>query len=148
MTFFVTRRLFSTKAGLIASFLVAINYRQVLNSHLGLPDIYNSFYLLLSFWFTLNVFERPTNRNYFWSAIFAGISFSTKYQFFAFTPLLIVHLVNAFKEKNYKDKIRFLFKPMAIMIPVIIAILFVVLDPYHLIKLNETKAWLSSVQEI
>lgn len=145
MTFFVTRRLFSTKAGLIASFLVAINYRQVLNSHLGLPDIYNSFYLLLSFWFTLNVFEKPTNKNYFWSAIFAGISFSTKYQFFAFTPLLIVHLINAFKEKNFKNKIRFLFKPMAIMIPVIIVVLFVVLNPYHLIKLDETKAWLSSV---
>lgn len=145
MTFFVTRRLFSTKAGLIASFLVAINYRQVLNSHLGLPDIYNSFYLLLSLWFTLNVFEKPTNKNYFWSAIFAGLSFSTKYQFFAFTPLLIVHLINVFKEKNFKNKIKFLFKPMAIMIPVIIVILFVVLNPYHLIKLDETKAWLSSV---
>lgn len=145
MTFFVTHRLFSTKAGLVASFLVAINYRQVLNSHLGLPDIYNSFYLLLSFWFTINVFEKPTNKNYFWSAIFAGISFSTKYQFFAFTPLLIVHIINVFKEKNFKNKIRFLFKPMAIMIPVIIVVLFVILNPYHLIKLDETRTWLSSV---
>jgi 4-amino-4-deoxy-L-arabinose transferase-like glycosyltransferase len=145
MTFFVTRRLFSTKAGLIASFLVAINYRQVLNSHLGLPDIYNSFYLLLSFWFTLNVFEKPTNKNYFWSAIFAGISFSTKYQFFAFTPLLIVHLINSFNQKGFKNRLKFLFRPMAILTPVIIVILFIALNPYHLIKLDETKAWLSSV---
>ncbi|MEK7100456.1 MAG: glycosyltransferase family 39 protein [Patescibacteria group bacterium] len=145
ITFLITRRLYSTKAGLLSAFFVAINYRHVLNSHLGLPDIYNSFFLLLSFWFTINVFEKPTNKNYFWSAIFAGISFSTKYQFFAFTPLLIVHLINSFKEKNFKNKIRFLFKPMAIMIPVIIAVLFVILNPYHLIKLDETRTWLSSV---
>ena len=63
-TFFIARRLYSTRAGLIALFLVAINYRHVLNSHLGLPDIYNAFYLLLSFWFTLNVFEKPTGKNY------------------------------------------------------------------------------------
>jgi len=145
MTFFVTRRLFSTKAGLIASFLVAINYRQVLNSHLGLPDIYNSFYLLLSFWFTLNVFEKPTNKNYFWAAIFAGISFSTKYQFFAFTPLLLVHILNAVNQKNLKEKLKFLFRPMAILTPIIIVLVFVLLNPYHLIKIDETSAWLSSV---
>ena len=34
---------------------------------------------------------------------------------------------------------------MAIMIPVIIAVLFVILNPYHLIKLDETRTWLSSV---
>lgn len=145
LTFLLTRRLYSTKAGLLGAFFVAINYRHVLNSHLGLPDIYNSFYLLLSFWFTLNVFEKPTNKNYFWSAIFAGLSFSTKYQFFAFTPLLFAHLINTFKQKNNILRLKFLFKPMAIMIPVIIAVLFVVLNPYHLIKLEETKAWLSSV---
>jgi len=153
-TFFVTRRLYSTRVGLITSFLVAINYRQVLNSHLGLPDIYNAFYLLLSFWFTLNVFEKPTNKqslassagkNYFWAAVFAGISFSTKYQFFAFTPLLIVHLINVFREKGLKKRLQFLFRPMAVLIPVIIVLLFVILNPYHLIKLDETKAWLSSV---
>lgn len=145
MTFFVTRRLFSTKAGLIVSFLVAINYRQVLNSHLGLPDIYNAFFLLLSFWFTYNLYEKPTNKNYFWAAIFAGLSFSTKYQFFAFTPLLLAHLINVFKQKNNTLKLKFLFRPMAIMIPVIIVVLFITLNPYHLIKLDETKAWLSSV---
>lgn len=145
MTFLTTRRLYSTKAGLLSAFFVAINYRHVLNSHLGLPDIYNSFYLLLSFWFTLNVFDKPTNNNYFWSAVFAGLSFSTKYQFFAFTPLFLAHLINAFKQKNNNLRIKFLFKPMAIMIPVIIAVLFVVLNPYHLLKLDETKVWLSSV---
>lgn len=145
LTFLVTRRLYSTKAGLLSAFFVAINYRHVLNSHLGLPDIYNSFYLLLSFWFTLNVFEKPTNINYFWSAVFAGISFSTKYQFFAFTPLLLVHLINTSKQKNNILKLKFLFRPMAIAIPIIIVLLFVVLNPYHLIKLDETKIWLSSV---
>jgi 4-amino-4-deoxy-L-arabinose transferase-like glycosyltransferase len=145
LTFMITRRLYSTKAGLLSAFFVAINYRHVLNSHLGLPDIYNSFYLLLSLWFTLNVFEKPTNKNYFWSAIFAGLSFSTKYQFFAFTPLLLAHLVNVYKQKDNKLRLKFLFKPMAMMIPVIIAVLFVVLNPYHLIKLDETRAWLSSV---
>lgn len=145
LTFLITRRLYSTRAGLISAFFVAINYRQVLNSHLGLPDIYNAFFLLLSFWFTYNLYEKPTNRNYFWAAIFAGLSFSTKYQFFAFTPLLLAHLLNSFRQKGNVSKLKFLFRPMAIMIPVIIAVLFVVLNPYHLIKLDETKAWLSSV---
>lgn len=34
--------------GIVASLLTAVNYRQVLNSHLSLPDICNSFFVLLS----------------------------------------------------------------------------------------------------
>lgn len=145
LTFLVSRRFYGTKTGLFTAFFLAINYRHVLNSHLGLPDIYNSFFLMLSLWFTFNLYEKPTNKNYFWAAIFAGLSFSTKYQFFAFTPLLLAHLINTFKQKSTALKFKFLFRPMAIMIPVIILALFISLNPYHLIKLDETKAWLSSV---
>ncbi len=145
MTFLIARRFYGIKTGLISAFLIAINYRHILNSHLGLPDIYNAFFLMLALWFAWNVYERPSNKNYIIAALFAGLSFSTKYQFFSFTPLLLGHLINSFKETSWKSKLIFLFRPAAISVPIVILLTFAILNPYHLIKFEETKIWLTSV---
>lgn len=145
LTYLIGRKLFDWKTGILAALLVCVNYRQVLNSHLGLPDIYNAFFLLLAFLMSLHVLEKPTRKTYLLAGIAAGLSFATKYQFFSFAPLLITHLYLTFQKDGIKEKIKFLFKPEALLIPVTIAFVFIALNPYMFIKIEETIAWMSSV---
>jgi len=145
LVFIVGRKLKSSAFGLIASALLAVNYRHVLNSHLGLPDIYNGFFLLISFWVTLKLWEKPSAKKYLIAAFFAGLSFSVKYQFFSFFPLLIVHLFLTFSKKKWEERVKYLFRREAIAIPFIIVLVFVALNPYMFVKIEETIAWLVSV---
>lgn len=145
LTYLLSKNLFGVNAGRVSAFLVAVNFRQVLNSHFGLPDIYNAFFLLLSLvtsWFLL---KKPTVKNYLFASVAAGFFFSTKYQTFSFLPLLFAHLVNAFKENNWKKGIRFLFNPSAIMVPLVILITVVILNPYQLIHIEETIGWFNLI---
>lgn len=138
LTFLVAAKLYNQKVALFAAALVAINFRQVLNSHFGLPDIYNAFFLLLSFLTTLNLWLKPSRRNYLLAAILAGISFSTKYQVFALLPLLTVHLDLTLRCPTWKKKIIYFFRPEILVIPLIIGFTFVLINPYHLLKLPTT----------
>src|SRR5690606_37798615 len=46
--YFIGNKIFGKYTGHFASLILAVNYRHVLNSHIGLPDIYNAFFLALS----------------------------------------------------------------------------------------------------
>lgn len=138
LTYLVGKKLFNKEAGLLSALLVAVNWREVLNSHIGLPDIYNAFFLLLAFLAALALWEKPTRERYFIAAVTAGLSFSTKYQFFSFFPLLFVHIDLAFKKGNPIERIRYLFGPGALLVPFVVILVFMLLNPYHLIKWEET----------
>jgi 4-amino-4-deoxy-L-arabinose transferase-like glycosyltransferase len=144
-TYLLAKKLFSVEVGLIAATMLAVSYRHVLNSHLGLPDIYNSFFLLLSCIASLRVYKQPTTRNYFFAAVFAGLSMAVKYQFFAFFPLVLVHILLALRKPTNMQKIRLLFSPQAVAIPIVGVFVFLLLNPYMFIHFEETKAWLASV---
>lgn len=145
LTYLISKRLFGERSGLISTLSVAVNYRQVLNSHLGLPDIYNAFFLLLSVLAAINLWKNAKSRNYIIAAFLAGISLATKYQIFALAPLLLVHIYLSLSKVKIKEKIVYFFKPAAIAVPFIVLLTFVVLNPYHFIKLEETFSWISSV---
>lgn len=100
LVYLVAGKLFGKKVGLLSSLLVAVNYRQVLNSHFALPDIYNAFFLLLSFYFTLKLRENPSIRWMFLTGVACGLALSVKYQVFPLIPPLVVYLERAVKTKS------------------------------------------------
>lgn len=94
MSYLLARRLFkSERTGLIAGYLVAINYRQVLNGHLGLPDVYNAFFLILAMYWVVGLWDEPTKRNCILAGVGAATYFSVKLQIWIVGPLVWV-LVN------------------------------------------------------
>jgi 4-amino-4-deoxy-L-arabinose transferase-like glycosyltransferase len=145
LSYLLGRKIFGERAGLLSAFLVAINYRQVLNSHLGLPDIYNAFFLLLALLASYSLWKKPTSKNYLLAAIAAAFYFSTKYQLFAFLPLLLAHLYTVYNKKGFRERFKFLFSYRALAVPFIIILIFLIFNPYHFIKWEETKSWLISV---
>lgn len=135
----ITKSLYGFKAALIAAFLVAINYRQVLNSHFGLPDIYNAFFLCLSLYFALKLWKNPNYKNYIVAGIASGISFSIKYQFFACFPILFVHLYFVLEEKSLKSKVIKLFDPAFLSAAIVNLVVFLFFNPYLFINFELAK---------
>lgn len=135
----------SKNIGLIAAFLLAFNYKHVINSHLGLPDIYNAFFLLLSLLLSVNLIEKPTRRNYLLAAISVGLSFSTKYQVFAMFPFVLAHLFISLE----KNKINFkkLFNPTFILSLFLVPLVFVITNPYFFIHLTQALKAITDVSQ-
>lgn len=134
LTYLVGKRMFGKKAGLLAAFLVAFNYRHALSSHLALTDIYNSFFTLLSFYATLLLGEKDSRRRYLLAGLCCGLCFSVKYQFFHFFPFILVHIYWALKRKNLKLIWR---KELLGAIIICIAV-FIIINPYFFVNINKT----------
>lgn len=143
LTFKIANELFDEKTALISAFFVGINYRQVINSHFGLPDIYNAFFLSFAFWMIVKLWKKPDFKNYVFAAIACGLSFSTKYQFFSFIPFALVHLYIVVEKKNLRERIKTLFSPSIFIVPIIIALIFLVSDPYFFVRFETAKAELT-----
>lgn len=125
--YFIDKRI-----GLVAAFLTAVNFRQVLNSHLGLPDIYNAFFLLVSFYVFSLLLKRPSFKNYLLSASAMALYFSTKFQIFVIPAFLIIHLYHSLKLTRNKFPLLFFknFLNSKIILSTIVGLLIVLAINY------------------
>jgi len=135
LTYLLGNKLFNKTVGLIAAFLLVFNFKHVANSHINLPDTYNSFFLLLSLFASVNLWQKPSRRNYFLAGIAAGLSFSTKYQFFAFLPFSLVHLYIS------KKVVSPVFIASALLIPLV----FLILNPFFFVNIELALKWMASI---
>lgn len=145
LTYLLGKKLFGKVVGLTAALFLTFNFRHVLNSHINLPDIYNSFFLLLALITTVSLWHAPTLKNYVLSGLTAGLFFSVKYQFFAFLPLLLVHLYLYFSSTNKTWKA--FFSPRAFMGAAVIIVTFLVVNPYFLINFENAIYWARTISE-
>lgn len=136
ITYFLAKKLFGQKVALISSFLVAVNYRQVLNSHIGLQDIYNGFFLMLIVYFSYNLIEKPSRKNYFLVGLVNAIFFSIKFQIFGFVVLFVSHILATLdKSEGIFVNLRKIFFSKRLFLSGIVSIFFIALiNPYHLIN--------------
>jgi len=125
LIFLISKQIFSDKVTpLLAAFFTAINYRLVLNSHFGLPDIYNSFFLLVNIYFLIRLLKEKTSKNYLMVGISYALYFSTKFQFLTIPAMALV----------------FLFVPKKkFWLTIISAVpLILILNTFHIIHWKET----------
>lgn len=142
MSYLVGKQLFrSTAIGLLGALFVAVNYRQVLNSHIGLPDIYNAFFLLLAIFQMFRLLNHHTRLNYIWTGLTVALSFSTKFFFYIFTPLLLLIVYQFFQSKKLmtpREIIRFFLKINYLLMFSVMICIILALGIYHIIYLPET----------
>ena len=141
-TYKLGSKIFNKNVGLIASFLVAVNFRQVLNSHIGLPDIYNSFFLILTTLYLYKIVNLPKKINYFFAGLFNGLYFSVKFQTFGFAPLIVAHIIATWKrsESIVKNIQRVVFSPNILIAGLTSAFVMLLLNPYLLQKFEVFRA--------
>lgn len=136
LTYFLSKKLFGSLVGFSSAFFVAVNFREVLNSHIGLLDIYNAFFLLLSIIVVFKMLETPSRKIYFFAGIVNAFYFSTKFQVFSFAPFLLAHLSLCYQKSKGGITlfIKSIFSLNFILVLVIIPILVAIINPYHLIN--------------
>lgn len=131
------------RIGLVVAFLLAVNFRQVLNSHLGLPDIYNAFFLLLSLWAFALLLKKPNFRNYLFSGITIALYFSIKYQVFTLPAFILIHSWIVWKKTKDKKILKLIlnfFDRNLLLSLAVIPVIILLLNPYHLIHWDKFKA--------
>lgn len=132
---------FNKRVAIISALLVAVNYRLVLSSHIGFIDIYNVFFLFLSFWSVSSLLKRPDLKNYIFVWITIALSFLTKYQPYAFFPFILAHLYLSFKgSRNYKEFIRIFFSRKVIIGGLGALLIVIVAHAYHFLNLERVIA--------
>ena len=143
LVYLLAKKLFGKSTGLIASLLLAFNFRHVLNSHIILPDIYNAFFLLLALIMTINLWHKLSIVNYILAGSAAGLFFSVKYQFVSFLPLFLVHIYHSFEGK--KLNIKKLFSTKAFAGAFSIPLVFLLINPYFLINIENAIYWMQTI---
>lgn len=102
LTYLLSYRLFKNRLiAFLSSFFVTVNYRLVLNSHVGFLDIYNVFFLLLSFFAILFLFERQSFKTYLFAWMSVALLFLVKYQIYSLVTIVLVQILISWK--NGKD---------------------------------------------
>lgn len=134
LTYLTTKKLFGRSAGIFAAFFLTFNFRHVLASHFGLPDIHSSFFNILAVFASVLLLEKNTRRRYIFAGIAAALALSIKYQPFAYMPFFAVHILWAFKKKSF----WYLFNINFILSMVASFIAFVVVNPYYLFNIENS----------
>jgi len=125
-----TYRLFKSKvAAIISMIILAVNFRIVMNSHFGLPDVYNAFFLLLSFYLTVGLLKKSSIKRYLVAGVALGLSFSIKFQIYAFIPFLMAFLYKEEFKKSWFTKI--------FVAGLAASIIILLLNPYHFINFEK-----------
>lgn len=146
LIYLLVKKLFNKNLGLIASFLVALNFRQVLSAHMNLPDVYNLFFLLLTIIFCIKLWNSPTKLNYLLVGLSSGAAFSMKYQIFSFIPIVLVHLYVSINNKGIDFKK--LFSIDKIFITGFSSLLvFLLFNPYILVDYETARMWIDAVSK-
>ncbi len=141
LTYLISRKTFGWWASVAATFFVAVSWREVLNSHIGLPDIFNAFFLMLSVICLLRLFERSSFKNYLLTAVSIAIYFSIKFQVFTIGPFFLIHLYHCWQNSNHnlKGLVKSLLRPEFLISLLLIPIIVIILNPYHLINFEKFK---------
>lgn len=133
LVYFLSKKLFNRQTALFAALFLAVNYRHILASHIGLPDVYNGFFSLLSFFTSYLLIEKQTRRRYILAGIAIGLAVSMKYQIFTLIPFAVIHLALFLKTK----KIGVIINRNSILTIFISIGVFFLINPYILKNLSE-----------
>ena len=138
VVYLIGRRLWSDRAGLVAAALLAVNFLHVRNSQYAVNDVPSTFFLVLSFYFTLDVIEKGRWRHYLLAGLMAGLAASTKYN----AGMVVVSVAIAHWVGHQKLRASLSPVPLAKLVSSGVAALagFVLGTPYSLLDFREFRA--------
>jgi hypothetical protein len=137
----ISRFYFQPNQSLIACLLFAVSYLPVLTSFYARPDSIMLFWGLVSVYYSLSILENGCLKHYLLSGIFIGLAASSKYNGVLFAGLLvIIHFYLAWKNKNiFLNFKRLIFAALCSLI------VFVLVNPYSIIRFNDFSRYASGI---
>ena len=137
LLFILGRRMFSQNVGLLAAFLMSIAVVHIQSSHFYRPETFIVLFVLMSYWFMLNVIEYRRWRDWSLLGLSVGITFATKVSVLPLLiPLFLTYFFSVFrqndKSENLFDSVRY-----AMVAAIIAVATFTLLTPYAFIDIAE-----------
>jgi len=94
LTYLVGKKLFDKRAGLVAALFLSLSTLHVAQSHYALLDVSMTFWVTLSFLFSVLILKKGRTRDYLLAGLFAGFAASTKYHgALIVIPLIAAHIL-------------------------------------------------------
>lgn len=110
LVFAIGRRMYGTRAGALAAFMLVFSLEHVKQSHYFVPDVAMIFFLMLSFLFIWSIYTTGRMGSYILAGLFAGLAYASKYGgHYMALPLLLAHFFRSAEEKE--SWARSLFSP-------------------------------------
>ncbi len=131
---------FSKKSiALIMALMMAVNYRLVLNSHMGFHDMFNVFFMFLTLFAVSKLLKKPSRCFYIFSFVSAGLMFLIKYQIAGFVAVGVAHFIISVKQSknNLKIFIKNLFSGNAIIAGLITLVIIIIVHVDYLMRYQE-----------
>ncbi|PJE58336.1 MAG: hypothetical protein COU81_01275 [Candidatus Portnoybacteria bacterium CG10_big_fil_rev_8_21_14_0_10_36_7] len=146
--FFLGKKLFGKKTGLLASFFYTISVFPIQASHFYAVDIPLTFFILLTLYQLIRFYEKPSLKNSILVGVFFGVSLATKISALpllsAITAAITIDFLLLVIKQPHKPHVwlphlpRFLKRLIidGIVILVSTVVIFVILQPYAIIDFN------------
>ncbi len=122
----VTKYMFTVRAALIAAFFLAVNYRHVLGSHFGLPDVHNAFFTILALSACAALIHKQTWKRYALVATLIAVAISIKFLYFILFTYVCTQILIAYKKGGW----RHFFSKYFIFSLFLIPLVFLILNPH------------------
>jgi 4-amino-4-deoxy-L-arabinose transferase-like glycosyltransferase len=90
LVYLLGRKLWDKSTGCLAAWFLAISPLHIYFSQLFKVDISLLFWILLTLYFSLKIYQGGTFRDYIWIGIASGLALGTKYNFIVIFPFLII----------------------------------------------------------
>lgn len=142
MLYLLAKEAFNESVGLVAAFLLAVNYRHLIASVLALPGVFNTFMQTSAFYLFLLLLRQPSRKKYLFSGLLIGLVLATKYQMMIFFPFFLVHFFVSLKEERTKEFFKKLFGKDFFLALIVIPIIFFLTNPYILIDFQNALEWI------
>lgn len=136
LIYFVGKRLFSKRVGLISAFCYSASVLPIQLSHSYTVDPLLTFFLLLTLYFLLIILEKAQTKAAVLIGIAFGVCLSIKISALIFLPVILVTYLITVRRSKEKKRMLPLF--LATTLSSISTIL--ILQPYSFIDINEFKA--------
>jgi len=145
LVFILGKRLFNTETGLAVAFFTAVNFRHVISSRLALADAPAAVFIMLAIIAFTNLLKKASMKNYLLSGLAMGFAFSVKYFIYIVPTFLLCHFlaVSSQKQKIFDKILNFFSVKKLFLVFLAAGILFILLNPYLIIKHNEASAQLA-----
>jgi len=126
LIYLIAKEFFNKKIALFASFFLAINFLDVVNSHYAKVDTPGAFLGLLSFFFAAKLIKERKTIYYILCGVSLGLAFSMQYTQISFAiPFLIAHIFSFKKRISFKKAFSYLNKNLTIFIFFFLVVAFI-----------------------
>lgn len=137
--YLVGKKLFNKTVGIIAAFLIAVNFRHVFSSTFTLADGPVAFFALLSVYCSLLLIDKRKIRYYIIAGVAMGLALSVKYFVYILPIFFISHISSVWHQKKIlskkiKDSI---LSPQLFLACTIATLVFVAINPFLFINRTE-----------